>query len=209
MMYCVAYFLVSTLALCISPFLFNPHQFAVADFVIDYREYLRWMSRGNVRAHKNAWIGYCRLSRTMITGYKQKKLGQPSEKAATSPRAGWRAVLITEIPFPICMAILFIVAYLFVKSFPQVQGRTNASPLVRIAIVSLGPIVWNAAVLLVLFLVSMFLGPMLDTVAPKFGSVIAFVAHALALVGMIGFFEFLVCIFFFFITFFYCFIYFI
>ena len=130
----------------------------------------------NARAHKNTWIGYCRLSRTMITGYKRKKLGQPSEKAATgsdSPRAGWRAVLITEILFPIYMAILFIVAYLFVKSFPQVQEWTNASPLVRITIVSLGPIVWNAAVLLMLFLVSMLLGPMLDTMAPKFGSVIA------------------------------------
>ena len=92
------------------------------------------------------------------------------------------------------MAILFIVAYLFVKSFPQVQEWTNASPLVRITIVSLGPIVWNAAVLLMLFLVSMLLGPMLDTVAPKFGSVIAFVAHVLALVGVKGFFEFLVCI---------------
>lgn len=188
------YFWVTTLALCLSPFLFNPHQFAVADFVIDYREYLRWMSRGNARAYKNAWIGYCRLSRTMITGYKRKKLGQPSEKAATggeSPRAGWRAVLITEIVFPVCMAILFIIAYLFVKSFPQESGRTNASPLVRIAIVSLGPIVWNAAILLVLFMISIFLGPMLDTVAPKFGSVMAFIAHALALVGMVGFFEFL------------------
>ena len=34
---------------------------------------------------------------------------------------------------------------------------------------------------------------MLDSVAPKFGSAIAFIAHVLALVGMVGFFEFLVC----------------
>ena len=52
---------------------------------------------------------------------------------------------------------------------------------------------WNAAVLLILFFVSLFLGPMLDSVAPKFGSAIAFIAHVLALVGMVGFFEFLVC----------------
>ena len=153
------------------------------------------MSRGNARAHKNAWIGYCRLSRTMITGYKRKKLGLPSDKSAGSdtPRATWRAVFLSEIVLPVCMAILFVVAYLFVKSFPQVTGRENASPLVRIAIVSLGPIVWNAAVLLVLFLVSLFLGPMLDSVSPKFGSAIAFIAHVLALVGMVRFFEFLVC----------------
>ena len=41
--------------------------------------------------------------------------------------------------------------------------------------------------------VSLFLGPMLDSVSPKFGSAIAFIAHVLALVGMVGFFDFLVC----------------
>ena len=68
----------------------------------------------------------------------------------------------------------------------------QASPLVRIAIVSLGYIVWNATVPLILFFVSLFFGPMLDSVPPKFGSVIVFIAHV-SLVGMIGFFEFLVC----------------
>ena len=95
------------------------------------------MSRGNARAHKNAWIGF---SRTMITGYKRKKLGLPSDKAVGSdtPRATWRAVFLSEIIMPICKTILFVVVYLFVKSFLQVTGRENASPLVRIAIVSLG-----------------------------------------------------------------------
>ena len=155
------------------------------------------MCRGNARAHKNAWIGYCRLSRTMITGYRRKKLGQPSDKqtGGDSPRAPWRAVLFSEIVFPICLAILFVIAYLFVKSFPDVSGKENAPPLIRLAVVALGPIVWNAAVLLVLFLISLVVGPMLDTVAPKFGSVMAFIAHALALIGIIAFFEFLVSIF--------------
>ncbi|KAJ4469702.1 1,3-beta-glucan synthase component-domain-containing protein [Lentinula edodes] len=66
----IIYFWVSIIALCVSPFLFNPHQFVFSDFVIDYRQFLRWMSRGNSRSHINSWIGYCRLSRTMITGYK-------------------------------------------------------------------------------------------------------------------------------------------
>lgn len=86
-----------------------------------------------------------------------------------------------------------IVAYAFVKSFPQPDGTQPASPLVRIAIISLGPIVWNAAVLLVLFLISLFLGPMLDTCCVKFGAVMASIAHFLAVVGMVAFFEFLVC----------------
>ncbi|KAK7062827.1 1,3-beta-D-glucan synthase [Paramarasmius palmivorus] len=187
----IIYFWVSIISLCIAPFLFNPHQFVFSDFIIDYREFLRWMCRGNSRSHTNSWIGYCRLSRTMITGYKKKKLGHPSEKLSGDvPRATWRAVLFSEVFFPIVMAVLFVIAYMFVKSFP-VDGRQPPSPLIRIAVISLGPIVWNAAVLLVLFIFSLFLGPMLDPVFPLFGSIMAFIAHTLAAVGMIGFFEFL------------------
>ncbi|TFK31470.1 1,3-beta-glucan synthase [Crucibulum laeve] len=186
------YFWISILALCIAPFLFNPHQFVFSDFIIDYREFLRWMSRGNSRSHTNSWIGYCRLSRTMITGYKKKKLGHPSEKLSGDvPRASWRAVLFSEVIFPVVMAILFVIAYMFVKAFPDPNGKFPPSPLIRIAVISLGPIVWNAAVLLALFLISLFLGPMLDPVFPLFGSVIAFIAHALGVIGMVGFFEFL------------------
>ena len=89
----------------------------------------------------------------MITGYKKKRLGHPSEKLSGDvPRAGWRAVIFSEVIFPTVMAILFVVCYMFVKSFPDRDGHQPASPLIRIAIVSLGPIVWNAAILLVLFL---------------------------------------------------------
>ena len=129
----------------------------------------------------------------MITGYKKKKLGHPSEKLSGDvPRARWRAVIFSEVIFPVIMAILFVIAYMFVKSFADVPGHLNASPLVRIAIVSLGPIVWNAAVLLVQFLFSVLLGPMMDSCCVKFGSIVAFIVHLLALVGMVGFFEFLV-----------------
>ncbi|KZV72587.1 glycosyltransferase family 48 protein [Peniophora sp. CONT] len=186
----IIYFWVSILALCVAPFLFNPHQFAFTDFIVDYREFLRWMSRGNSRSHSNSWIGYCRLSRTMITGYKKKKLGRPSEKlGGDTPRAGWRAVLVSEVLAPLAQAILFVIAYMFVKSFPE-EGVTPPSPLIRIAVVSLGPIVWNGVVLLVLFFVSLMFGPMLDSCCARFGSVMATLAHVLGMVGMIGFFEF-------------------
>lgn len=45
------YFWVSVLALVISPFIFNPHQFSFTDFLLDYQEFLRWLSRGNSRTH--------------------------------------------------------------------------------------------------------------------------------------------------------------
>ncbi|KAA1471184.1 1-3-beta-glucan synthase [Dentipellis sp. KUC8613] len=184
------YFWFSVLSLCIAPFVFNPHQFSFADFVIDYREFLRWMSRGNSRTKASSWYGYCRLSRTMITGYKKKKLGHPSEKLSGDvPRATWRMVIFSEIVWPICVATVFTIAYMFVKSFPDRNGNQPPSPLVRIAIIAIGPVVWNAAVLLMLFFISLFLGPMMSSFA-KFGSIIAAIAHFLALVGIVAFFEF-------------------
>ena len=187
------YFWFSVLSLCIAPFVFNPHQFSFSDFIIDYREFLRWMSRGNSRTKASSWYGYCRLSRTMITGYKKKKLGHPSEKLSGDvPRATWKAVVLSEIIWPICFAVLFIIAYMFVKSFPDRNGNQPPSPLIRIGVVSLGPIVWNATVLLTFFFLSLFLGPMMSSWA-KFGSIVAATAHFLALIGIISFFEFFVC----------------
>ena len=162
------------------------------DGFIDYREFLRWMSRGNSRAKASSWYGYCRLSRTMITGYKKKKLGHPSEKLSSDvPRAGWRAVLFSEVVWPLCQAAIFVIAYMFVKSFPDQNGNQNPSPLIRIAVIAVGPVVWNATVLLALFFVSLFLGPMLES-WPRFASFMAALAHFLALIGLVAFFEFFV-----------------
>ena len=187
------YFWITVIGLCVAPFLFNPHQFSFADFIIDYREFLRWMSRGNSRTHANSWVGYCRLSRTRITGFKRKRLGLPSEKLSSDvPRAPLKAVIIGEIVSPICLAIIFVVCYLFVKSFP-VNGVLEPG-LLRIAIIALGPIVWNMALLVCLFLISVFLGPLVNSKTNGFGATMAAMAHFGAVVGMLAFFEFLVCL---------------
>lgn len=147
------------------------------------------MSRGNSRSHANSWIGYCRLSRTRITGFKKKRLGHPSEKlSADVPRASWRVIILGEIIGPICVAVILTTAYLFVKSF-QVPA---ANGLLRIAVIAFGPILWNATLLLVLFFVSLFAGPLLAGCCARFGSIIAAVAHVGSVVGLVAFFEFLV-----------------
>ncbi|GAA5979391.1 hypothetical protein JCM10908_002906 [Rhodotorula pacifica] len=180
------YFWISIIALCIAPFLFNPHQFSFGDFIIDYREFLRWMCRGNSRAHANSWIGYCRLSRTKVTGFKKKRIGHPSEKLSPdTPRARWRTIMANEILAPLCLAIILTVAYLFVKSFanPSVNG------LLRIVVIAFGPIVFNFALLIVLFFVSLFAGPCCG--GGKFGTVMAGIAHVGSVLGLVAFFEFL------------------
>lgn len=108
-----------------------------------------------------------------------------------TPRARWKTVLISEVLTPLFMAAIFVIAYMFVKSF-KVNGKQPPSPLIRIAIIAVGPMVWNATILLALFFVSLFLGPMLQGCCAKFASVMAATAHFLALVGIVAFFEFFV-----------------
>ena len=50
----------------------------------------------------------------------------------------------------------------------------------------------NAGVLTAQFLVSLFLGPILNPTFPKFGPTVASIVHVLGLLGMIGTFEFFV-----------------
>lgn len=182
------YFWVTVIALVISPFIFNPHQFSFTDFMVDYREYLRWMSRGNSRSHANSWIGYCRLSRTRITGYKRKRLGHPSEKLSGDiPRPSITNLFLSEIFSPLLLAVLFTIAYLFVKSFSQPQ----VDALLRIAVIAFGPVIINAGVLAAMFFISIVFGPMLSSCCTKFGSVMAGIAHAVGVVTLVVFFELL------------------
>ena len=97
--------------------------------------------------------------------------------------------MFSEVIAPICMAILFVIAYMFVKSFSQ--PRVNG--LLRILIIAFGPIVFNLVVLVTLFFTSLIFGPALSSCCNRFASVMAAIAHLLSVVGLVGFFEFLWC----------------
>ncbi|KAF9962526.1 1,3-beta-D-glucan synthase [Mortierella alpina] len=188
------YFWVSVLALVISPFIFNPHQFSFTEFLLDYREFLRWLSRGNSRIHASSWISYCRTLRTRITGYKRKRLGHPSEKlGGDMPKANFGVIFVSEIIFPFLQLAVCVLCYTFVRSFPTGVDNQGAaiytSGLLRIAVFALGPIVLNAAVLATLFGISLMIGPCMNMCCVKFGSVMAAIAHAAAVLTMLGFFE--------------------
>lgn len=197
------YFWASLLALCICPFLFNPHQFSWDDFFIDYREYLRWLSRGNTRSHSASWIGYCRLSRTRITGYKRKALGDPSSKLSGDvPRASFGNIFFSEILGPLVLVAVTLIPYLFInaqtgvldadrsldsKGAPTTIKATNS--LIRVALVAFGPIAVNAGVLAGLFGMACCMGPLLSMCCKKFGAVLAAIAHGIAVIMLLAFFE--------------------
>ncbi|EAS36399.3 1,3-beta-glucan synthase component FKS1 [Coccidioides immitis RS] len=185
------YFWASLLALCISPFLFNPHQFAWNDFFIDYRDYLRWLSRGNSRSHASSWIAFCRLSRTRITGYKRKVLGSPSEKlSADAPRAHLSNIFFSEIVGPLVLVAVTLIPYLFINAQTGVQDNPKpTNSLIRVGIVALAPIAINAGVLAALFGMACCMGPILSMCCKKFGSVLAAIAHGVAVIALLALFE--------------------
>jgi 1,3-beta-glucan synthase len=196
------YFWISLLALCIAPFIYNPHQFAWDDFFIDYRDYLRWLSRGNSRAHASSWIAFTRLSRTKVTGYKRKVLGDPSAKlSADRPRARITNLLFTEIISPLILVAVTLIPYLFINAQTGVRGGasddhgTNAktitpmNSILRVAVVAIAPIAVNAGVAGVFFAMACCMGPMLTMCCKKFGSVLAGIAKGIAVLMLIVSFE--------------------
>lgn len=193
----LVYFWVTLLALTISPFLFNPHQFAWDDFFIDYRDFLRWLSRGNSRHHGQSWIAFCRLSRTKITGYKRKALGEASAKmSADVPRAAITNIFFTEILSPLFQVAWTLIPYLFINAQTGVESYNNTkqgdskyriatSSLIRVLAIALAPIAINAGILAVMFGMACCMGPLLSMCCKKFGSVLAAIAHALAVIFML------------------------
>jgi 1,3-beta-glucan synthase len=185
------WFWVSLLALCISPFLFNPHQFSWNDFFIDYRDFLRWMSRGNSRSHGSSWIAFCRLSRTRITGFKRKVLGNPSEKLSGDvPRAHFTSIFFSEVVGPLVLVGFTLIPYLFINAQTGVLKPEKATnSLIRVGLVALAPIAINAGVLAGLFGMACCMGPILSMCCKKFGSVLAAIAHGAAVIMLFAFFE--------------------
>ena len=193
------YFWASLLSLCLCPFIFNPHQFSWNDFFIDYREYLRWLSRGNTRSHSASWIGFCRLSRTRITGFKRKALGDPSSKlSGDAPRAHFTNIFFSEIIGPLVLVAITLIPYLFINSQVGVktaQQDDNApsveatNSLIRVALVAFGPVAINAGVAGGFFAMACCMGPILSMCCKKFGAVLAAIAHGIAVVMMLAFFE--------------------
>ncbi|RFU30974.1 hypothetical protein B7463_g5350, partial [Scytalidium lignicola] len=193
----LTYFWISLLAMCVSPFLYNPHQFSWNDFFIDYRDFLRWLSRGNSRSHSSSWIAYCRLSRTRITGYKRKILGDPSSKLSGDvPRAPFANLFFGEIFAPLIMVAVTLIPYLFMNAQVGVIAEHNpdvvlqpTNALIRVGLVALAPIAINAGVLAAFFGMACCMGPVLSMCCKKFGSVLAAIAHAIAVIMILVFFE--------------------
>ncbi|KAI8323129.1 family 48 glycosyltransferase [Martensiomyces pterosporus] len=188
----ILYFWISIAAMLITPFLYNPHQFVMTDFILDYRDWLRWLGAGNSSANPNSWIAHCRLTRIRITGYKRKRLGERTPTTGFISRAHKANIFFTEILLPIIMAVTMLVSYTFMHSITNVaeqakNGEEN-SILIRALIISVAPIIINLVITIAFFFVSIGLGPCCAMCLPQFGKVIAGIVHTIAVVVYVAIF---------------------
>ncbi|KAL6941910.1 1,3-beta-D-glucan synthase [Hanseniaspora vineae] len=183
------WFWASLSSLMFSPFIFNPHQFSKEDYFIDYRDFIRWLSRGNSKYHRNSWIGYVRMSRSRVTGFKRKVLGEESEKTiGDAPRAQRSNIFIAELlPCAIYAAGCFI-AFTFINAETGVRNVDPVNSVLRLIICTLGPIAVNMGILFFTLGLSCCSGPLFGMCCKKTGPVMAAFAHGVAVVvALIGF----------------------
>ncbi|KAF4984984.1 hypothetical protein FDECE_16922 [Fusarium decemcellulare] len=193
----LTWFWVTTFGLIFSPFLYNPHQFAWDDFFIDYREFLRWLFRGHARFHGSSWITFCRLSRTRITGFKKKNLGDPSSKlSGDTSRASIGSIFFSEIFLPQLSVIMTTLPYLFLNAQTGVLAKNNdgtkvqpTDALIRLLVVAFAPVAINAGTLAVMLCLSSVSGPLLGLCCKQFGKVLASIAYGISVFGLILSFE--------------------
>ncbi|AET40546.1 1,3-beta-D-glucan synthase Ecym_6156 [Eremothecium cymbalariae DBVPG len=188
------WFWASMCAMMFSPFIFNPHQFAWQDFFLDYRDFIRWLSRGNNKFHKNSWIAYVRVSRARVTGFKRKLIGDESEAIGDSARAHRTNVLAAELLPSLFYLIGCMFAFTFINAQTGVNNAQVTNSILRLVICAVAPIAIDTGALAVIMGLSCCAGPLLGVCCKKTGPVMAAVAHGISVVAHIICFEVMWCL---------------
>lgn len=179
------WFCITCTSTCLAPFIFNPHQFSFGDFFVDYRDYLKWLSKGSGSGQANSWISYIRQHRAKHVGYKKviidknEKLKKTEDSVRRPSR--WNS-LANQVLIPIVSMLCYIIPYMFINSQNGVQDPEPVNPLMRILILSLFPSIVNVLVLLTLFVISCTIVPLMSLCCRKFPNYIANIAKVVAVV---------------------------
>ncbi|EGW34545.1 glucan synthase [Spathaspora passalidarum NRRL Y-27907] len=186
------YFWITIVGLLICPFLYNPNQFSWNDFFLDYKEYLKWLNRGNSKPRISSWINFTRLKRSRLVGVKSKRYSINEEiKVVSEVKPSRFKLVISETLQQFVVISLVGFAYLFANSQNDARGTYPVNSILRILLVSFGPIVVNVAILIVFFVLSVITGPIFTLFCKKYPSFLASGAHALAVINHVFFFELL------------------
>lgn len=167
------WFWITCTSLCLSPFIFNAHQFNRVEFFLDYQSYLKWLTRGNHSRCHNTWVSFVRLQTIKMTGIKRRPVDEQED--LVQPISKFKN-LLWLISKSIVNVTGYLMPYLFLSSQNGVEDPKPVNPLMRMGILSLLPILCNLVVLIVLFMVSAIMGLMFKP--KRVADCIAAIAHA-------------------------------
>ena len=189
----LVYFWITVTGLLICPFLYNPNQFNFNDFFLDYRNYLKWLSSGNTCSSTCSWIGYTRSTRSRFTGVKLYGNYDDDDKLNylyhVRP-SRFNTVISSSIMELIGIGFI-ATAYLFSNALNDTRMGVATPGLMRLLIVTFGPVVVNMTIVLVFFIISCVFGPIISLAFKHFPSGLAIVAHSLSVINYVIFFELL------------------
>ncbi|KAG2731874.1 hypothetical protein G9P44_005461 [Scheffersomyces stipitis] len=182
------WFWITIVSLCLAPFIFNPHQFEVGEFFLDYREFIHWMSRGNTSSSNNSWIHYVKSQRSRVTGVRKIARSETSIEIEDTRSARVNTIL-SEVVLRLFECIFLFIPYMFINSQNGVSVPARVNPLLRILCVALLPYTVNIIILLVLHPISFLSGWILQYCCPSVTSVIAGLVHFVSILGNIVAFQ--------------------
>ncbi|EGW34636.1 uncharacterized protein SPAPADRAFT_144914 [Spathaspora passalidarum NRRL Y-27907] len=181
----LVWFVITIVSLCLAPFLFNPHQFSMSDFFIDYGNYIKWLSSGNSsKTIKMSWIHHIKTKRTKLTGAKKGSYSSGRDSSLFN-------LLTGEVFSPFITTLLYLCPYLFINNEDNYLGLNLKNPFLKIALITVAPYLENAVVLLVLWPLSIVLAPFLGVCYKSLPAAIAAIAHVISILVNIANFEFL------------------
>jgi len=111
--------------------------------------------------------------------------------SADVPRAAITNIFFGEIVGPLLLVAVTLIPFLYINAQTGVSADDSdaTAALLRVGIVAFAPILINAGALAVFFAMACFMGPLLSMCCKKFGSVLAAIAHCIAVIMLLVFFE--------------------
>lgn len=186
--YSFIYFWITVIGLLICPYLFNPNQFSFNDFFIDYKKYLQWLFTGNRHIRDESWIAYTKMNRSRFTGLKLKLYyGEDAVKTTGETKPTCFNILLLNVFPEFCVSLLVCCAYLFSNAQAESRNALPSYALVRLLLVSIGPIVVNMVVLILFFIVSLVLGPVVCFFFEGYPTTIASLVHIIGVLSHVFF----------------------
>lgn len=180
-LYAYIFFWVTVSGFIFAPFLFNPGQFTISKFLVDYLDFVQWLYKGNRTHVPKTWIEYTKIERSRLTGVKLTMLyGSEKVKHTNYVRPSRINVLFTVVLPKLITAAFIACAFLFSNSQNGSTSGSASYTVARVLLVTLLPLAFNFALMLLVFLFNIVIGWVISRFISIYPPTIAAVSRSLS-----------------------------